>query len=196
MASTSAPFGLRPINLLGGQANTGSTRLYKIASGYATGIFYGDLVKLVVGGTIEKDTGTTTANPVGVFLGVEYVDPTTKQLWHRNQWTASTTVPTGTTAWAYVLDDPDALFEIQANGSLSQNAIGTNAALVQGAGSTSTGMSAVSLNASTIAATATLPLRIVDWVNRPGNALGDSFTNMIVRINTHFNRNATANASV
>jgi hypothetical protein len=108
----------------------------------------------------------------------------------RNQWTASTTVHTGTTAWAYVCDDPDMLFEIQANGSLSQNCLGTNAAIVQGAGSTSTGMSGVTLNAGSIATTATLPLRIVDWVKRPDNALGDAFTNVIVRLNTHFNRTA------
>lgn len=191
MAASAKPFGLRPINLLGGQANSGSIRLYKIASGYATGIFYGDLVSLLASsGTIQKETGTTTANPVGVFLGVEYMS-TTQGLLQRNQWPASLTVPTGTTAWAYVCDDPDMLFEIQANGSLSQNAIGTNAALVQGAGSTSTGLSAVSLNAGSIATTATLPLRIVDWVKRPDNALGDAFTNMIVRINTHFNRSAT-----
>ena len=191
MAASAKPFGLRPINLLGGQANSGSIRLYKIASGYATGIFYGDLVSLLASsGTIQKETGTTTANPVGVFLGVEYMS-TTQGLLQRNQWPASLTVPTGTTAWAYVCDDPDMLFEIQANGSLNQNAIGTNAALVQGAGSTSTGLSAVSLNAGSIATTATLPLRIVDWVKRPDNALGDAFTNMIVRINTHFNRSAT-----
>jgi hypothetical protein len=163
MAASAKPFGLRPINLLGGQANSGSIRLMKIASGYATGIFYGDLVSMLASsGTIQKETGTTTALPVGVFLGVEYMSAL-QGLLQRNQWTASTTVPTGTTAWAYVCDDPDMLFEIQANGSLNQNCLGTNAAIVQGAGSTATGMSGVTLNAGSIATTATLPLRIVDW---------------------------------
>jgi hypothetical protein len=190
MAASAKPFGLRPINLLGGQANSGSIRLMKIASGYATGIFYGDLVSMLASsGTIQKETGTTTALPVGVFLGVEYMSAL-QGLLQRNQWTASTTVPTGTTAWAYVCDDPDMLFEIQANGSLNQNCLGTNAAIVQGAGSTATGMSGVTLNAGSIATTATLPLRIVDWVKRPDNALGDAFTNVIVRLNTHFNRTA------
>jgi hypothetical protein len=55
-----APYGLKPINLIGGQVFAGSTRMMEIASGYATNIFYGDLVKRVSGGTIEKDTGTTT----------------------------------------------------------------------------------------------------------------------------------------
>ena len=195
MASSATPYGLRPVNMLGGQSMSHGIRQYKIASGYATSIFNGDLVKLVVGGTIEKDTGTTTATPVGVFLGVEYED-TNHGLLHKQMWTASTTVKTGTTAWAYVCDDPDALFEIQADDTLSQNAIGTNAAIVQGSGNTATGKSGVTLDASTIAATATLPLRIVDYVNRPGfSALGDAKTDMIVRLNTHFNRTATGIAA-
>ena len=99
MAASAKPFGLRPINLLGGQANSGSIRLYKIASGYATGIFYGDLVSLLASsGTIQKETGTTTATPVGVFMGCEYMSAT-QGLLKRNQSMASTAVPTVTTAW-------------------------------------------------------------------------------------------------
>lgn len=188
MSATAKPYGFRPINLLGGQANSGSFRLYKIASGYATGIFYGDLVELVASaGTIQKSTGTTAITPVGVFMGVEYMSAT-QGLLQRNQWTASTTVPTGTTAWAYVVDDPDMLFEIQGSATLGQNSIGTNAAVVQGAGSTATGVSGVTLNSATIATTNTLPVRIVDYVRRPNSVLGDAFPDMIVRLNTHFNR--------
>lgn len=188
MASSATPYGLRPVNLLGGQSNTHGMRLYKIASGYATAIYKGDLVKLVIGGTIEKDTGTTTATAVGVFLGVEYTDPTTKQLFHKESWPASTVA---SNAMAYVCDDPDMLFEIQADDTLGQNAVGANFAIVQGAGNATTGVSGVSLDASTGAATATLPLRCVDYVNRPGSALGDAKTDVIVRLNTHFNRSAT-----
>lgn len=188
MSAAAKPYGFRPINLLGGQANSGSFRLYKIASGYATGIFYGDLVELVASaGTIQKSTGTTAVTPIGVFMGVEYMSAT-QGLLQRNQWTASTAVPTGTTAWAYVADDPDLLFELQGSATLGQNSIGTNAALVQGAGSTATGISGVTLNSATIATTNTLPVRIVDYVRRPGSVLGDAFPDMIVRLNTHFNR--------
>ena len=67
--TVSAPYGLKPVNLIGGQVYAGSTRLLKIASAYAANIFYGDVVKLVSTGTVEKDTGTTTGTPVGVFLG-------------------------------------------------------------------------------------------------------------------------------
>jgi hypothetical protein len=70
------PYGLKPINLIGGQVFAGATRQMEIATtanvGYGTSIFYGDLVKRVTGGTIEKDTGTTTATPCGVFLGCTF----------------------------------------------------------------------------------------------------------------------------
>lgn len=190
MAIIASPYGFRPINLLGGQVMTHGIRLMKITPSYATNIFNGDLVKLVVGGTIEKDTGTTAATPVGVFLGVEYEDPAMGLL-HRQYWPASTVIKANTTAWAYVCDDPDTLFEVQADGALNQNAMGTNASIVQGAGSTATGKSGVVISAASIANTATFPVRIVDFVRRPGSAIGDAKTDVIVRLNTHFNRSAT-----
>ena len=77
------PYGLKPVNLIGGQVFAGATRQLVIANttgtGYGTSIFYGDLVKIVSGGTIEKDTGTTTATPCGVFLGCQYVSAATRQ---------------------------------------------------------------------------------------------------------------------
>ena len=45
----SAPYGLQPINLIGGQVFAGSTREYNIPYGYATNIFYGDFVGLTRG---------------------------------------------------------------------------------------------------------------------------------------------------
>lgn len=190
MAATATPYGLVPLNMLGGQSMSHGFRLYKITADYATSIFQGDLVSLVTGGTIEKNTGTTTATPVGVFWGVEYED-TNHGLLFKNWWTASTAVKTGTFAWAYVYDDPDMLFQVQADEAVDQTGIGANAAIVQGAGNTATGKSGVTLDGSTIATTATLPLRIVDFVDGPMSELGDAKTDLIVRLNTHFNRSAT-----
>lgn len=191
MAATATPYGLRPLNMLGGQPMTHGFRQYKIADAYATSIFNGDLVSLVAGGTVEKFTGTTTGSPLGVFLGVEY-EMSDMGLLFKQHWTASTATKSGTAIWAYVIDDPDVLFQIQADDTLGQDALGANAALVQGAGNATTGKSGVTLDASTVATTATLPLRIVDYVNLPGfSTLGDAFTDVIVRLNTHFNRNAT-----
>jgi hypothetical protein len=88
------PYGLKPINLIGGQVFAGATRQMEIATtanvGYGTSIFYGDLVKRVTGGTIEKDTGTTTATPCGVFLGCTFTNSSTGQVQFQQFYPAST----------------------------------------------------------------------------------------------------------
>jgi len=194
MSAVAAPFGMRPVKMLGSRYDTHGMTQYPITLAYATNIFCGDLVKIVAAtGTCEKDTGTTGINPVGVFMGCEYQDPALG-LFQRQYWPASTVIKTGTTAWAYVLDDPDALFEMQASGTLAQTALQLNANVVQTAGSTATGNSKNALNITGIANTATFPLRIVDFVRRPGSVVGDAFTDVIVRINTHLNRSTTGAA--
>jgi hypothetical protein len=163
----------------------------KIASGYATSIFHGDLVTRTTAGVIIKDTGTATALPVGVFLGVSWTDATMGPRFQQ-YWPASTVAAD---AMAFVCDDPGAVFQIQGSATLAQSCLGTNAALVQGSGNTSTGKSGVTLNAASIALTATLPLRIVDFVTRPGQSeLGDAFTDVLVKINTHQYSGATGTA--
>ena len=188
MATTATPNGLRPVNKIGGVPDAGSTRLIKIASGYAANIFTGDVVKNVSSGTIEKDTGTTTATPCGIFMGCTYTDPGSSQKVFKSYW------PTGTVAsdaFAYVSDDPNQLFQIQSDETLAQTTLGNNAAIVQGAGSTTTGVSAVSLDGSTVATTSTLPLRIIDFVVGPNSAVGDTYTDVIVKFNTHAYVNTT-----
>ena len=74
--SVDAPYGLLPVNLIGGQVFAGATRQIPIASGSATAIFFGDVVKLGSDGTLSKDTGTDAATPVGVFMGCSYTDAT------------------------------------------------------------------------------------------------------------------------
>lgn len=131
--TVSAPYGFKPINLIGGQVFAGSTRELPIAYGYSTNIFYGDFVNLnrgqivrtsvtTVGGlnwgaTITAAAGTTAAGAgpivkdgqgvVGVFLGCTYTDPVTKQKRFSQYWPASTLAGD---ALAYVSDDPDALY--------------------------------------------------------------------------------------
>ena len=191
MATSATPYGLRPINQLGAQPNSGGFRQIKIASAYDTSIFEGDVVKLTVGGTIAKDTGTTTATPIGVFMGCSYTD-SSQGFVHKNMWTADTVA---SDAVAYVCDDPDMLFAIQADGQVNQNGIGSNFALVQGSGNATTGISGVSLDADSIADTATLPLRMVDYVDNVagangGSTLNDAYTDVIVKFVTHAYRTA------
>ena len=78
--TVNAPYGLKPINLYGGTPFAGATRQYKIASGYNTSIFYGDVVEMINDGTIIKSAITsaratvTTSQVIGVFLGCSYVN--------------------------------------------------------------------------------------------------------------------------
>jgi hypothetical protein len=161
--------------------------MMEIASGYATSIFYGDLVKRVSGGTIEKDTGTTTATPSGVFLGVSFTNSSTGQVQQQQFYPASQAIKSGTKIFAVVADDPDTLFQVAVVSGTTVisgvgiTAIGNNGTLVQNAGSTTTGNSAVALLDST-ATTNTLPIRIIDVV-RETETTADNFPEVIVKIN-------------
>ena len=56
MPSSATPYGAMPqAGLSCNGSFSGKVRHYKIASGYATGIFYGDFVMLVTAGTVEKE---------------------------------------------------------------------------------------------------------------------------------------------
>ena len=195
--TVSAPYGLKPVNLIGGQVFAGSTRLMQIASGYATNIFYGDLVKRISDGTIEKDTGTATATPTGIFLGVSFTNSSTGQIQQQQFYPASQSIKSGTQIFAVVADDPDTLFQVAvvSGGTtisgVGISAIGNNATLVQNAGSTTSGNSAVAILAAT-ATTNTLPIRIIDVVRDTATAT-DNFPEVIVKINAtmHQYNNAT-----
>ena len=183
MASTAAPYGLRPVNLIGGQPYAGSTRMFKIANAYAANIFYGQPVASNGNGFIQADTSTTAlaaTGVVGIFMGCTYTDPSLRIKVFKQFW------PTGTVATdaeAYVVDDPDVVMQAQADGTLAQTALGANIALGTSAGSTFTGNATTPLTASSIAASATLPLRIVGFVDGPESAVGDAFTDVLVKWN-------------
>ena len=185
--TVSAPYGLKPVNLIGGQVFAGATRLMEIASGYATNIFFGDLVKRISDGTIEKDAGTATATPVGVFMGVQFTNGSTGQVQQQQFYPASQAIASGTKIFAVVADDPDTLFQAAVVSGTTVitgvgiTAIGNNASLVQNAGSTTTGNSAVAILDST-ATTNTRPIRIIDVVRDTATA-ADNFPEVIVKIN-------------
>ena len=197
--TVSAPYGLKPINLIGGQVFAGSTRLMEIASGYNTNIFYGDFVKRVIGGTIQKDTGTTANTPVGVFLGVSFTNASTGQVQQQQYYPASQAIATGTKIFAVVCDDPDTLFQVAVCSSgttmatVTSAAIGTNMSILATAGSTTSGNSSYSVLSTSPALTATFPVRVIDVV--PATApSGTTYSEVIVKINfgIHQYNNATA----
>ena len=185
--TVSAPYGLKPVNLIGGQVFAGATRLMEIASGYATNIFFGDLVKRISDGTIELDGGTATATPCGVFMGVQFTNGSTGQVQQQQFYPASQSIKSGTKIFAVVADDPDTLFQAAVVSGTTVitgvgiTAIGNNASLVQNAGSTTTGNSAVAILDST-ATTNTRPIRIIDVV-RDTETTADNFPEVIVKIN-------------
>ena len=183
MSATAAPFGLRPVGNLGGTYN-GSFRQYPILSSESTRICFGDLVKLTDAGTtttIQKDTGTTAATPIGIFMGCRYTDLSTGQTQFTQVWSGAA----HTNGMVYVMDDPNVLFEIQADGSVNDDDIAANAALVQGTSNATLGISRVSLDISTAATTTTLPIRIVDFRGGfDGDEKGTSFPIMVCKFNT------------
>jgi len=189
MGSVNAPFGLR----VTGRLDNGSLevfRQYPIASGYAANIAAGDIVQLTDNGTsttVTKQTATgdtsTDIAMLGVFVGCSYTDPSTGQITFSNMW------PTGTVAsdaLAFVVDDPQALYVVQADEAItnSLDIYGKNAAIVQGAVSTTFKASRVALDASTIGTDANLPLRIIDYVGGPrGGEAGTTYPLLVVKLN-------------
>jgi hypothetical protein len=183
--TVSAPYGLIPINLIGGQVFAGATRQIPIAVNSSTAIFYGDVVKLNSDGTLDKDTGTNAATPVGVFLGCSYTDPVFGKTF-RQYYPGTTNI---SDIMAYVQDDPDALYKVAVVssgttiGTVTRTAVGNNAVLVQNSGSTTTGNSQVAVSATTNT-TSTWPVRVVDVipetspVGNPG-----SYTEVVVKWN-------------
>ena len=183
MASSAAPHGARPVGTVVGSPYQGKVTHYKIKNAYGTSIFYGDFVKWGDDNpntTIQKDTGTTALTPIGVFLGCAYTDPNT------NQFTPNQYYPASTAAddiVAYVATDPFILMQMQCDGAADQDDLGKNCAVVQTAGSTAIGTSKNSVDISTVATTNTLPVKMVDFVDGPESAIGDSFTDVLVMFN-------------
>jgi hypothetical protein len=186
MASSAYSYGMVPVENLSAGYNTQGFETLNIADGYTTPIYFGDVVKKVTGGTIEKDGGTTSLTPIGVFVGCRYINSigyaVDSQYWPG--------VTTGYTVYAKVVTDPDAVFAIQADGALTDGGSNTgsevnglNAAIVQTAGSAVFGKSKNALNGDSCSTTNTLPLRIVGLVEEPNNEWADTYANVLVKWN-------------
>ena len=175
MSATSAPFGLRPAfhpsGLDRAQALAGG-----IVSGYASNILKGQPVKYDTNGTIVPAAAGDAF--VGAFAGVEFTDTTGRRR-VSNYWPASTAYQTGSCV-AYFYNDPNIVYEIQADGTLAQSSIGDEADLSNTtAGSTTTGLSQATLSNSLIGANGEAQMRIVDLAPYPDNAWDDTY--VIVR---------------
>ena len=174
----SAPYGLAPINLIGGQVFAGSTREYNIPYAFATNIFYGDIVGLTRGQITRLSVSTGTVGTVaGVFLGCSFTNPVTKQKQFSQFWPASTAAGD---AVAIVCDDPDTVFKavVCSSGTTvasgARAMIGQNLAMINNTGNSNTGDSrnAILAPTDTPATTDSLPLRVLGLVPDTAVSLG------------------------
>ena len=191
--TVSAPYGLQAINRVDGLPYAGAIRQIPIASTYNTPIYNGDIVRVALGGTIEKSTVTVDStaaaanNTVGVFVGCQFVNGQGQVV----QGQAYTSNTAQTSAIAYVVDDPMAAFKVAvtaSNGAMAtvnSGIVGTNIQVRQGTGSNTTGDSGVSVVAANGVGSATaLPLRVIAVV--PDTATGsNAFAEVIVKFNNH-----------
>jgi len=199
MANQETAYGLRPIGLVGSGVNSTGVTEYEIASNNTNAIFQFSLVVPTAAGVIDEagatDGGTTPA--LGVLMGVQYHDSVQKKPVWLNYWpgSGSVSVDTNYPVKAMVADNPNQLFRVASDATLTDRATALaavfgNASLGTSArtGSTNTGNSDSALNVASIAATATLPLRIVGLVeDEANNDYTAAGIPLIVRINAHFN---------
>jgi hypothetical protein len=180
-------YGFKPVQLLGGKAFSGGTiREFVVTPASATNpICTGDIVNTQAGVALSAAAapaaGTLSANsPIGICCGVRYSDPVLKQTQHAQFLAANSTGYTN--IFAKVIDDPDVLYQIRYDGTLTYTSIGSNCTITFVAGSTVTGNS--KYYASGVATTNTLPLRIIDIVTTgTDGGTGTAFTDIIVKFN-------------
>jgi hypothetical protein len=192
MALTAAPYGLRPVKRADGMPYAGATSQFLIdPAGEATNLFYGQVVHIGADGYIALSTatgadgttnafptGTTLTGSLGVFVGCEYVN-SSGQLVQAQYYPSGTS--NGDAIKAYVVDDPNVLFQVQADGAMDQSDIGANtffaAAQSTSTGSTITGNSTSAVDATTV--TTTAAFRIVSAVS----PITDAFPDLLVKFN-------------
>ena len=184
MANKDASFGLKPVRMMGGSPYSGGQSRYRIAANYGTNIFQGDLVAQVTGGGIELHADGGTVPIVGVFNGCMFTDPTTSEQVFSNYYPASTNA---SDIIAFVHDDPNTVFEIQADDTFPVADLFGNFDIVYtNSGSTTTGISGAELDVTTGATTTNLPLKAIDISQDPENSdVGSANTNVLVVIQNH-----------
>lgn len=193
MASVSRVNGFRPVKHITGAPYNGQANLYFLDSGNSDVVMVGDVVKLAGSSrapsgapTVARHAGGATEAAVGVVVSILFtgvgdtsnVPPVTS---------LDTPVYRAASTNRYVLvaDDPTVVFEAQCNGAFVVGDVGQNAEVDVTAGSTSTGASGMSIDIGNKGTTATLPLKIVGFPNRPDNQTSDSYFNAYVVINNH-----------
>ena len=186
--TVSAPYALKPVNSIDGKPYAGAFRQIPVAAGFATAIFNGDVVELDSTGYLVKATSTNAATPVGVCMGGQYVNSNGQTV--QGQYIPALASTASNLAYAYVVDDQQALFKVAVltsgttMGTASRADVGSNVPLVLNPGSTTTGNSACGVTLTGAGTTATIPMRVIDVVPETATA-ADTYTELLVKINTH-----------
>jgi hypothetical protein len=189
MANVVEKFGLRPYRKLDGTPLVGAQNRYSIASNHTTAIFQGDLVIPLTAGTIDRHTANNSTAVLGVFNGCFYTDPTTQKPTFRNSYPGAIVASDIT---AFVVDDPDAVFLMDADDTFAQADLFRNYSVTTGSGNTTTGISEVELDVSVSGTNASFIIQAIDISQDPDNSdTGSANANILVRINKHFYRSGT-----
>jgi len=192
--TVSAPYGLKPVNRIDGLPYAGAIRQIPVAAGFGTAIFNGDTVQIDSTGYLVLSSTTNSGAVVGVCLGGQYVNSSGQTV--QGQYLPALISTSANLAYAYVVDDPMALFKVAVvssgttMSSAGRTVVGSNLALVLNAGSTTTGDSAYAVTLTGAGTTATIPIRVIDVVPETATA-ADTYTELLVKINTHQYNNTT-----
>lgn len=179
MSTVSAPFGLKPLFHPSGEERpvAGS-----ISVDYTTNIYLYSPVKLVDG--LLNLAAANADRSIGCFLGVRYVDVNGRPVFS-NKWVAQAGA---TEIVAWYTQDPYIVYEIQANDTLTVEAIGEQYDWTTNntsSGNLTTGLSSVMLDVASAAANA--QMRVIGLSESPLNAWGDAFPVVQVQLSTHQN---------
>ena len=189
MANVVEKFGLRPYRKLDGTPLVGAQNRYTIANNYGTAIYQGDLVIPVTAGNIERHVYNNSTSVVGVFNGCFYTDPTTQKPTYSNYYPGSIAADDIT---AFVIDDPDAVFLIDADAAFTRADLFQNYSVTNATGNTKTGISENQLDVGASGTNASFILQALDISQDPDNSdTASANANILVRINKHFYRDGT-----
>ena len=192
--TVSAPYGLKPINSIDGKPYAGAFRQIPVAAAFATAVFFGDTVAIDSTGYLVVSSTTNSGAIVGVCVGGQYVNSSGQTV--QGQYIPALASTSTNLAYAYVVDDPMALFKVAVvssgttMSSAGRTVVGSNLPLVLNAGNTTTGDSAFAVTLTGAGTTATIPIRVIDVVPETATA-ADTYTELLVKINTHQYNNTT-----
>lgn len=192
--TVSKTYGFKPVNRLDGLPYAGAIRQIPVSPAYATAILNGDTVAIDTSGNIIAKTTTNSGDSVGVLVGCQYVNSNGQTV--QGQYYPASASTSTAMAFAYVVDDPNAVFKVVAtNGqttaptAFTRAIVGSNVAISVATGSTTTGDSYYGIDGTSANTTNTLPVRVIDVV--PDTATGQAgvaattYYEFLVKFNLH-----------